>query len=595
MVLIDIEWVKNKNGDSCLSQIAAIKATSNWDVIDRYATIVKPLNASFTNWSQIGFTGWKPQDFLQAIPSQRAIQNFAKWIETETCFLFWDSESSEIFRSIFESVLKDKNSLNHVIINPYVAYVLSDYKVYKMNQYQVANRLDIPSGRLQHNAINDVDTFLSVLKTIKVDVSLFDEPAPAIEKTVVETTSESKPVELLPYQIDTDEKVLHKAGCPLLVIEHHRKGYRSIDECLRKQIKACPECIADELYNARRNYNERYLSRSKKNYVYLPGSVVFHRPDCSRVLSAPNINTLNTYKRCIEKGMQPCPKCKPEPEYTQMDAETYESRLTQDEQSALARHRQINLEREAALQSGFGSDTERNDMFTLTQPEYSFWAGKGYKTFHIRSCSKLSDARNLIGFKKFRDAIKARYTPCKYCKPSPEHNVVVSIPYQNTRREDDSIEILKELCLQNGLIFKQGKTVFEIITSVGLWKIEIYSMPIQVHHLSLKHKHGQALHYHKQPRVFLSYKDVFDYILRHDNELVDLVARKKIFVEPRTNENGGKDVVCPLCRSYISSDVCYEISLNAEGVGSKTGVPGIITREEIDEGASVCKKCMYHN
>ena len=124
MVLIDIEWVKNKNGDNCLSQIAAIKATSNWDVIDRYATIVKPLNASFTNWSQIGFTGWKPQDFLQAIPSQRAIQNFAKWIETETCFLFWDSESSEIFQSIFENVLKDKNSLNYVIINPYVAYIL---------------------------------------------------------------------------------------------------------------------------------------------------------------------------------------------------------------------------------------------------------------------------------------------------------------------------------------------------------------------------------------------------------------------------------------------------------------------------------------
>ena len=60
-------------------------------------------------------------------------------------------------------------------------------------------------------------------------------------------------------------------------------------------------------------------------------------------------------------------------------------------------------------------------------------------------------------------------------------------------------------------------------------EMDAYSMPIQLHHLNLKHKHGEKLNYHKQPRLFLSYQDVFDYILRHDNELIDLVDKKKIF------------------------------------------------------------------
>ncbi len=594
MVLIDIEWVKNKNNDICLSQIGAIKVASNWDIIDRYATIVKPLNSSFTNWAQQGFTGWKPQDFLHAIPSTKAIQNFIKWLDTTSTIIVWDSEQEEMFHQIFDDALGNNHSLKYVIINPYFAYLLSDHKVYKMNQYQVANRLGAPSGLLQHNAINDVDTMLSVIRAKELNSNMLETLAPTIEKEAT-CNAEEKPVELLPYQIDTDEKVLHKAGCALLVLEHHRKGYRSIDECLRKQLKACPECIADELLNARRAYNEGYLTRKKINFVYLPGSKVFHRSDCSRVLSAPAINTLNTYKRCIDKGLQPCPKCKPEPEYVQLDEEVYESRLTRDAQSAIARHRQINLEREAALQAGFQDATARNDMFTLTQPEYSFWAGKGYKTFHIRTCGKLSDARNLIGFKKYRDAIKAHYLPCKYCKPSPDNNVIVSIPFQNEKRENDTLENLKNLCVDNGMIFKQNKSVVEIITSIGLWKMDAYSMPIQLHHLNLKHKHGEKLNYHKQPRLFLSYQDVFDYILRHDNELIDLVDKKKIFVAPKIKENGEKEIVCPLCRSYISSDVCYEISLNAEGFGTITGVPGIINREEINEGASVCNKCMYHN
>ncbi|MBE6625533.1 MAG: hypothetical protein E7622_07865, partial [Ruminococcaceae bacterium] len=46
--------------------------------------------------------------------------------------------------------------------------------------------------------------------------------------------------------------------------------------------------------------------------------------------------------------------------------------------------------------------------------------------FPKEACSKLSDARNLIGFRKYSDAIRAHYVPCKYCKPSSSYNVVVS-------------------------------------------------------------------------------------------------------------------------------------------------------------------------
>ena len=105
-----------------------------------------------------------------------------------------------------------------------------------------------------------------------------------------------------------------------------------------------------------------------------------------------------------------------------------------------------------------------------------------------------------------------------------------SIPIKSHIREDEKIEDLETLCKDAGYPFFREGAYFCLETPVGKWKIDISTAPLKLQHLNLVKTPGSKK-YHEQPRLFLSYIDVFDYIKRHDDELEKKVATKRVFVK----------------------------------------------------------------
>ena len=60
-------------------------------------------------------------------------------------------------------------------------------------------------------------------------------------------------------------------------------------------------------------------------------------------------------------------------------------------------------------------------------------------------------------------------------------------------------------------------------TPVGKWKINTASRPYILHHINLVVTPNCEHGYHRQPRIFLSLEDAFNYIHRHDHKLVEQV------------------------------------------------------------------------
>lgn len=58
--------------------------------------------------------------------------------------------------------------------------------------------------------------------------------------------------------------------------------------------------------------------------------------------------------------------------------------------------------------------------------------------------------------------------------------------------------------------------------------------------------------------------------------------------------NPYEPIYCPVCNKAISNDDCYEIALCSEGIGCKSGVEGVETREVIEAHKQECLKCKYH-
>ena len=194
--------------------------------------------------------------------------------------------------------------------------------------------------------------------------------------------------------------------------------------------------------------------------------------------------------------------------------------MSKDEQSAIGRFNRAKQEREAAFKRGSLSDAEKSNIMALPQPGLAFWASRGYRTFHRRNCPQITGLSQLVGFPRYQDAVRAGYCPCRHCKPSPKQDVVYSIPITNKKRAGESVETLVQLCTEHCLPFHHDNRYFEMQTMVGKWKIDMDMRPVRLEHINLVSQQENTKKYHVQPRLFLSLKDTFDYIMRHDNALM---------------------------------------------------------------------------
>jgi hypothetical protein len=165
------------------------------------------------------------------------------------------------------------------------------------------------------------------------------------------------------------------------------------------------------------------------------------------------------------------------------------------------------------------SETKKDDILTLTNTGYGFWAGAGYQNFHLYNCPKLKGLTHIRGFARYRDATREGLTPCKCCKPTEKHDVLYSIPITSRVRENETVEDMVTLCKQYSYPYEQDKTYFTFLTAVGRWRIHLDSMPIALDHINLTRTPDNPYLYHNQPRLFLSLQDAFRYIQRHDQEL----------------------------------------------------------------------------
>jgi len=56
---------------------------------------------------------------------------------------------------------------------------------------------------------------------------------------------------------------------------------------------------------------------------------------------------------------------------------------------------------------------------------------------------------------------------------------------------------------------------------VGRWKIDVSAHPYIVYHINRVMAQHNEHDYHRQPRLFLSLADTFEYIQRHDKQLME--------------------------------------------------------------------------
>ena len=536
-VIADLEWVTNQTGHFSPTQLAAVKVDESWHELERFSALIRPCDGTFHDWKHVAYTGGTATAFLHAKNAYSVLQSFIEWLSAEDAILWWHEESDAVFQKLVKLLIKSPFQNKTIILNKYIsAFLYGDANVQK-SPYQMAKAQGIDTNpALKHCAINDVMAMQKLLATIDFAQAVLQNPMESHKIEWKPTAGERK----LPYQYDPATNKMHRRDCPLLLASGAKtKGFASRKTLLKKGFRLC-DCCKEDYKTALREKNQRILERTSYTYVYTPTSKVFHKYTCGTMLSAKQILGAGKYNTVAKTGRRPCKLCNPSPADThkplpeQMKITHLEKHprhmVAKEAAKAILRQKVALEERHRKLQDKTLTQQEIDDIYTLTQPRFAFWAGKGYQTFHLHSCPKLQGLSHLRGFSTYKAAIRAGLTPCRTCKPTAKHDIIVSLPITSHIRKHERIKDLEMLCRDAGYSYRKEGDYFYLETSVGKWRVHVGESPVKLDHINLVKTPGVTV-YHEQPRIFLSFIDAFDYIKRHDGELAQRAAEGKVLVK----------------------------------------------------------------
>lgn len=523
-IIADVEWAVNHSHKNSPTQLAAVRVDENWEIVEDFFSYIRPMNSSFYDWDHVAYAGATPTDFKTAPSCYDVFESFNNWVGEDT-ICWWFKTSADIHTFVNKIVLKTKTPKECIILGDYMPGFFNGEGVVKGGSYKIAKSRNISVPSIEHNSWNDVMAILYLFRATQFpQSSLAFAPIKPAPKT-------SKPQDNeLEYHYDVKNEILHKKGCLHIAEDAEILGFGSLKTPLQKKFKPC-ECVRAELRQAKRARVIDEINRTHYTFMHTEHSNVFHRYDCGLLHNADHVVGSVKYETIARKGLRPCRVCNPSPNDTYRPV-VYEQKLKVMKTKILAkhglkksvitainRHEQAQREREAELDTANMTSQERDDLFTLTQPRFAFFVGKGYQKFHTRNCPCLRGVSNIKGFRTYEIAKKAGYNPCKRCKPTTKQNILASIPYESKVREDETIQDLHQWCSRYGYEHKLDKDQFSVLTPVGKWIIHTEARPVTVDHINLAQR-PDCETYHKQHRIFLSMLDALKYIYRHDRNII---------------------------------------------------------------------------
>lgn len=507
-VIMDIEWFEGKAHKICPTQIAAMRIDIDWSTVAVFNELICPQKGVSIPLGHVSLSGAQPNAFMCAPSAHMVFEHFEKWLMPDDVLCWWHDEPAAKFAMLLKIIMNTSLPNANCILKPYFNACVNDGLSHKGSPYLLAQKRGIIVPGIEHCSMNDVITVQRLMRGVNISTQLLNRPVPDRSKL----KKINSPNYLFMY--DRSTNLLHAPESRCTHELAGLNGIGTVKTCLAKKYQPCPKCCTDAWKSALKAYNEEIVRQSKCRYFFFDNSRVFHSGTCRMILSAKR-NYLSTahYNNCIKSGRNPCKICKPVPEIRNDDTPKKPASILNMDDSewrALTRYNQALKERSEFRHKKMSFE-ERNDMFTLTSPNYAFWAAHGYGTFHLRTCRKLNGLKNFKGFATFQQAVHAGYTPCRECKPSAKYNLDISMPINTKERADEKPEDILALCTRLGLAHRYDGGILTIYTAMAEWEIDTSAQPIVIYHMP-----QGSNDFHRQHKMFLSVSDAITYIAGHD-------------------------------------------------------------------------------
>lgn len=298
--LCAMETVKNHKNLFSTTQLAAMRVDENWVRKDTFHRPIEPLGPSFHLWQDPAFTGYSPQEFLNAQNAYLVLRSFENWLSPDDILCWWNQNEKELFVKFYS--MTKKTALPHKMLDlkAYFHMAIQDSITLKGNAFKLCSLRGIPTTGKEHCSLDRVYAMSSFLHTVSFDQKLLLNPP---QERVIER--EYDPQKGHAYVYQPDSGLFHQTGCSGINQNSKMEGFGSLAGCMRRRFKPCPVCTLKDANAWRRQHNKDSIERSAYKYVFAQNGKVFHTTSCALVLNAKIISGCSAYaSKDVQKQFQ---------------------------------------------------------------------------------------------------------------------------------------------------------------------------------------------------------------------------------------------------------------------------------------------------
>ena len=182
-VLMDIEWVTNKQYQFAPTQIAAMRVENSWLEQDVFFERVRPKDTAFHLWDEVAYSGGEPSDFLYARGIYQVLLELQDWLQEDDVLCFWTKDSISILKSIYMLVLRKRVPQKTIDLSEYIFPYLKERNRKCGNAYQLAFACGVSALGPKHHSEQDVRAMSIALAGIRYPAQLLLQapPKPAVK------------------------------------------------------------------------------------------------------------------------------------------------------------------------------------------------------------------------------------------------------------------------------------------------------------------------------------------------------------------------------------------------------------------------------
>ncbi len=242
-VIIDLEWLSDRNNASYLTQISAVRANKTWEPVDRFDAICMPTKGVDLN-NYVALSGYNANEFASAPLASDVVKNFACWLESEDVLLFWHWSSW--------SCLKEFAGRYSITLPTNKKQYLGDkvrahYMRARGNSYELCafNGLNAPYP--EHCSKNDVAAILLLLQHSQLDMTAkpIIQTAPKPQPSRQERNREIILRTEYNYLYAENSGIFHKRGCACMLNAKLVLGSVYYESASKNRVP-CKHCRPDE-------------------------------------------------------------------------------------------------------------------------------------------------------------------------------------------------------------------------------------------------------------------------------------------------------------------------------------------------------------